>query len=347
MIIFPFDKKRVLGIDFGSLNIKIVEVVKNKDKLEVVNFGIIPIINFKEVGSFSYILEENISLVLKEFFVKANIKAKEAIFNIQAPYLFPINFFVPLIPEKSLPQVIRFESQKQIPFSLDEIEIEYKYQPFQTENQQKQWLVFMTALPKHYLRKIENICNLINLKFQDSGGEYFNLEPFFFNKMGNIVAFDLGHSYSIISLFKDGKTIYGNKISIRGYDFLDMLMKLTNFSEDKILDLVYKKGFQFLPEEKEIQSVAIQFLNNIATLIKSEIEKIENKFLIKIEKIYWTGGLSILPGFKEEMLTRLGGYEQEILKPVEIFEGKKFINLDEKATLFSQSLGVVFRKLMS
>ncbi len=347
MIIFSLGERRVLGIDLGSLNIKIIEVIKNKDRFEVSNFGIIPIVNFKEIGSSSYILEENLSLVLKEFFKKTNIKAKEAIFNIQAPYLFPINFFVPLIPEKSLSQVIRFESQKQIPFSLDEIEIEYRYQTFQTESQQKQWLVFMTALPKNYLKKIENICKLINLRLKDSGSEYFNLEPFFFKKLGNIVAFDLGHSYSIVSLFKDGKTIYGNKISIRGYDFLDMLMNLTRFPEDKILDLVYNKGFQFLPEEREIQSVAVQFLDNIANLIKSEIEKIENKFLIKIEKIYWTGGLSILPGFKEGMLARLGLYEQEILQPFEIFQGRKFVNLGDKATLFSQSLGVVFRKLMS
>ncbi len=347
MIIFPFGGQKVLGIDFGSFNIKIVEVVKKKDKLEIINFGSIPIINFKTISASSYILEENLALILGEFFRTANIKAREVIFNIPAPYIFPANFFAPLIPEKSLPQVIRFESQKHIPFSFEEIELEYRYQEFQDENQQRQWLVFIAGIPKSYLKKIQNIAEIAKLKLKDYSGEYFNLEPFFSNKLGNFVAVDCGHSYSTINLFKNGKVIYGNKISIRGYDFLDMLMNVTQLTEEKVLDLAYTKGFQFPPEEKEERHLANNFLDNITGLVREEIEKIESVFLLKIEKIYWTGGLAILPGFKEGVLERLPNYQQEILTPFEIFESGKMTDLKEKSTLFTQALGVVFRKLMS
>lgn len=350
MFIFPFvsfGSKKVLGIDFGSLNIKIVEVTKNKDKLEVTNFGIIPIINFKEIGSSSYILEENLALLLTEFLKNANIKTKEAVFNIQAPYVFPVNFFTPLIPERNIPQVVRFETQKQIPFSLDEIEIEYRYQSFQAESQQKQWLVFMLAVPKNYIKKMESICNLSKLKFMGYGSEYLNLEPFFLKKLGNIVVFDLGHSYSTIYLFKDGVIVSANKLSIRGYDILDSLINVTNLPENKVLDVLYERGFIFPPEEKEMHDLLMQFLNNFFNLAKNEIERLENRFLLKVEKIFWTGGLSILPGFKEEMFEHFSNYEQQILMPTEIFEGEKFLQLGDKATLFSQVLGVVFRKLMS
>ncbi len=347
MFIFPFGAKKVLGIDLGSLNIKIVEVVKTKDKLEVTNFGIIPIINFKEIGSSSYILEENLALLLTDFLKNSNIKTKEAVFNIQAPYVFPINFFVPLIPEKNLPQVIRFETQKQVPFSLEEIEIEYRYQEFQIENQQKRWLVFMSVVPKNYIKKVESICNLAKLKFLGYGSEYLNFEPFFVGKLGNIVVFDLGHSYSTIYLFKDGKIAYANKISIKGYDVLDFLLNATNLPEDKVLDLFYEKGFAFPPEEKEMRQIVLQFLNNFLNIARSEIERLENMFLLRIEKIFWTGGLTVLPGFKEEMLNRFPNYEQEILIPTEIFGGDKFVQLGEHTTLLSQPLGVVFRKIMS
>jgi len=79
--------------------------------------------------------------------------------------------------------------------------------------------------------------------------------------------------------------------------------------------------------------------------LTSEIEKIENSFFLKVDKIYWTGGLSILPGFKEEMLSILSKYQQELLLPYEIFKGEKFMNLGDKATIFSQALAVVLRKL--
>jgi hypothetical protein len=146
-------------------------------------------------------------------------------------------------------------------------------------------------------------------------------------------------------LIKNGKVIYGNKLKIRGYDLLDSVMNLTNYSEEETLSLIYKKGFRFPPEEKEAQGIINNFLDTINSILISEIEKIENSFFMKIEKIYFTGGLSILPGFKEEMLSRLGKYQQEILLPYDIFKGEKFMGLGDKGTIFTHSLASVFRKL--
>jgi type IV pilus assembly protein PilM len=339
--------KRTLGIDLGSLNTKIVEVIKKKNFFEVVNFGVIPIINFKEIASYSYILEEQIGRMLSEFLQASKIKAREVILSIPAPYVFAVNFLVPDVPEKSLPQIIRFESQKQIPLGLEEIEVEYRYFHFETENQPKQWLVYLVATPKNYLKKLQSIAEIAKLKLVGYSSEYFNLEPYFKNRLGTYAVIDLGHSYSLLVLIRNGKVIYGNKIKIRGYDFLDTVMNLINYSEEETLNLIYQKGFLFSPEEKELQNLANNFLNEIVAFIPSEIERLENSFLFKIDKIYWTGGISILPGFKEKMLQLLSKYQQEILLPYEIFQGEKFVNLKEKGTIFSQALGVVFKKLMS
>jgi len=329
----------------GSINTKIVEVVKKKDALEVVNFGVIPIINFKEIAYSSYILEEHIAEIITEFFQTAKVKAKEVVLSLPAPYVFSVNFLVPDIPEKSLPQVIRFESQKQIPLSLEEIELEYRYLHFEVENQSRQWLVYLVGIPRSYLTKLKTIVDLAKLKLVGYSSEYFNFEPYFQNRLGTFVVVDVGHSYSLLVLIKNGKVIYGNKLKIRGYDLLDMVMNLTNFSEEETLDLIYKKGFRFSPEEKELQYVVNNFLNNITNVLPSEIEKIENSFFLKVDKIYWTGGITILPNFREEMFSRLSKYQQEILLPYEIFKGEKFMNLGDKATIFSQALAVVLRKL--
>jgi type IV pilus assembly protein PilM len=346
-MIIPFFEKRILGIDLGSINTKIVEVIKKKDYFEVTNFGVIPTINFKEIASYSYILEENIARMLSEFLQASKSKTREVILSIPAPYVFSVNFLVPDIPERSLPQVIRFEAQKQVPLGLEEIELEYRYFHFEVENQPRQWLVYLVATPKSYLKRLQSITEIAKLKLVGYSSEYFNLEPYFKDRLGTYAILDLGHSYSLLILIKNGRVIYGNKLKIRGYDFLDSVSNLTNFSEEETLDLVYKKGFRFLPEEKELQDLANNFLNNIPNLIHSEIERLENSFFLKIDKIYWTGGLSILPGFKEEMLSRLSKYQQEILLPYELFKGEKFVNLKEKGTIFVHALGVVFRKLMS
>lgn len=345
-MIFSFLKDKFLGIDFGSLNIKIVEVTKRGKTLEVTNFGIIPIINFKEIISSSYIFEEQISLIISDFLKETKIKTKEVISNVLAPYVFPINFWVPNIPEKSLPQVIRFESQKQIPLGLDEIEVEYRYLPVEME-QTKQWLIFLTGTPKNYLKKIQTIVNLLHLNLKGYGIEYFNYEPYFLNRLGNFVIIDLGHSYSTLSLVRNKKIIYGAKLKVRGYDFLDSIINLTKNPESEVLDFTFKRGFLFSPEERDFKYLSDNFLSHVKSIIESEIKKIEDVFYINIDKIFWTGGLSILPGFKSEMLARLARYQQDYLLPFEIFKGEKFMALKERATIFSQVLGVVYRKIMS
>jgi Tfp pilus assembly PilM family ATPase len=345
MINFSFFEKRILGIDLGSINTKLVEVVKEKNSFRVVNFGVIPIVNFKEVVSYSYILEEHIARMITEFLQATKSKVSEAVLSLPAPYVFSANFLVPDVPEKSLPQVIRFESQKQVPLNLEEIELEYRYLYFDVENQPRQWLVYLVAIPKNYISKLKTITDFAKLKLIGYGSEYFNFEPYFQKQLGTFAVVDFGHSYSILVLIKNGKVIYGNKLKIRGYDLLDSVMNLTNYSEEETLNLVYKKGFRFPPEEKEAQGIINNFLDTINSILISEIEKIENSFFMKIEKIYFTGGLSILPGFKEEMLSRLGKYQQEILLPYDIFKGEKFMVLGDKGTIFTHSLASVLIKL--
>jgi type IV pilus assembly protein PilM len=347
MIQIPFLEKRILGIDLGSINTKIVEVVRKKDSFEIVNFGIIPIINFKESASYIYILEEQIGKMISEFISVSKVKAKEAVLNIPAPYVFSVNITVPNIPEKSLPQIIRFESQRQIPLGLEEIELDYRYVNFETETQFRQWLVYLVATPKNYLEKIKTILDIAKLKFGGYYPEYLAFETYFKNRTGVQAVIDLGHSYSVLSLIKDGKVIFGNRLKIRGYDWLDSVMRLTNYSEEEVLNFVYKKGFYFTPEEKELKELADNFLNITAEIISRELEKIENSFLLRIDKVYWTGGLSILPGFKEKIASRLFKYQQEVLLPTGLFRGDKFMGLKERGTIFSQALGVAFQKLMS
>ncbi len=305
-----------------------------------------PIINFKEVISSSYILEENIALILKNFLQETNIKTKQVYFSVPSPYIFSTNFIVPNIPERNLPQVITFESQKQLPLSVSDIEIEYRYFLSQGEDQANQWLIFLVATPKSYIKKLENICNFTQLKFAGYGAEYFNVESFFKDKPGNFVVIDIGHAYGNICLIKNGKINYANKLKIRAYDYLNSIMNATQYPESQVLDFVAKKGFAFNPEEKDLKNLANVFLDSVASTVQSEITRLETSFLARVDKIYWTGGAVILDNFFDEMLKRLLRYQQEILTPANFVYGDKFKMLKEKSTLFTQVTGLLLKKII-
>lgn len=336
-----FKNNTFLGIDLGSLNMKIVEFIKKDKSLYINNFGSVRIINFNEISSNSQILEENISKILNDFLSELKINTKVAYFNLPAVHLFSSNFFIPDIAEKNLHQVIYFEAQKQIPLTLDEVELYYRYYKLETENQPKQWLVYVIAVPKSYIRRIENIANLSKLKILGFYPEYLNFEPFFKNISGNFLVIDIGHVYTLISFVKDGKVLYGTRLKIGGYNLLDNLVNVINYTEEEILDLLDKKGVNFLPEEKDIKFVVDSFLINLFGFIEKEIDRIENTYLLRIEKIYWTGKISVLPGFDNFLLNNFGKYYNEVLTPFDFVKGEKFYSLGKKSTVFIQSIGTV------
>lgn len=344
-MVFPLlGNKRFLSIDLGSLNIKIIEAVLKKEKLEIINFGLIPIFSYRDFSLSSYILEENIAGIIDSFLKESKMKTKKAFFNVLSPYVFYSNFLIPNIPEKSLPQVIKFESQKQVPLPLDEVEIEYRYLQFETEDN-KQWLVFLSAIPKNYLKKLENLARLSQLKNLGHSPEQFNLEPYFASKPGIYLIVDFGHSLSSVFLVKEGKVIYANKLRIKIYDLIGSIIKILQFSEEDVFDFLKKTGFLINPEDQEVKYLIDDFVNNFTRSIQEEILKIENNFLLRIEKIYWTGGGCLFPGFEEVLLPKLSNYQQEILSLTNFVLGEKFLSLKEKTTIFSQAVGLLLRKV--
>lgn len=348
-MIWSFFKKKVLSIDLGSLNIKIIEAFSKNGKVEITNFGFISVIElarYQELTNQSYILEENLGFILKNFLKDAKIYTKNVYLNINAPYIFPASFIIPNVPEKNLPQVVRYESQKQIPISIDEVETEFRYSPLELENKQKSWLIFLSAVSKSYLKKLENLASLLKLKFTGYSFEYFNFENYFSKTNGNFVVIDIGHSYSTFNLIKDGVAIYGNKLKLRGYDYLTSIINLTNYPEKDALNFIIKRGLLFSPEEKELAINAENFLKNVGSITENEIKKVENSFLLRINKIYWTGGICLLNGFKEKIMKILPNYQQEIFVTSDFVEGEKFKLLKERSTIFSQAAGVLIKKIL-
>lgn len=342
MALLSIFKKKVLGVDLGSLRIKIVEGIKTDHYFEITNFGVIPIINFNEIINYSYILEDNLSLILRDFLKAINSKATNVFLTIPAPYIFSTNFIIPYVPEKELPNVIHFESQKQVPLNLEDIILEYRYLPLEKEGNVNQWLVYIAGVHRSYLEKIKSVLESVKLKLIKTKSEYFNFEPLFSNKSGSYVIVDLGHSYSLICLINNGKVVYGNKLSLKGFDFLENIKNVTGYSDEEIFDFVSKKGFQFLPEEKDLEMIVSNFSSKVINLVTSEISKIENSFLLQVNKVYWTGGLVLLPGFREYIFGQLSNYQHGILLPTEISGGKMFKELNDYQTIFIHALGCIF-----
>ena len=84
-----FFKKRILGIDFGSKFVKIIELEKSGRNLNLVNYSVTSIL-WEDSSSYplgaTQLFEENLASILKEG--TKYFKTKDAIFVLHASFLF-------------------------------------------------------------------------------------------------------------------------------------------------------------------------------------------------------------------------------------------------------------------
>ena len=64
--------------------------------------------------------------VLAEILKEAKVRAKKAVVAVPGQSVFTRNRSLPPVPEYKVPQIVRYEIQQQIPFSLDEISLDYQ-----------------------------------------------------------------------------------------------------------------------------------------------------------------------------------------------------------------------------
>jgi Tfp pilus assembly PilM family ATPase len=339
-----FGSKKIIGIDLGSKNIKIVELEKYKKSFILNNYIIIEIEGGEKISNVletSQIYEETLANILenglKEF------KTKEAVVSIPALYYFYTNFSLPYLPFNVLKNAINFESRKYIPASYEKFQLDWrniKYSPFNLSNQDK-WFIFLTALPESYLNKVKNIAQLTKIKFQKAYPEFFALEPFFKDNKENIILIDVGYSYAYAVFIKENQIIYAQKIKLTIKNIIDTLSKLFSINYQEAENIFIKKGFNILPEEIDLKKTFEEIVNNFSEEILKIKENWENTFNTKINLIYLQGGLSLANGLIDKLSSKIVNASVVIFNPLEknlVLVSDK-IKSKTKGSILVQALG--------
>ncbi|GIW66322.1 MAG: hypothetical protein KatS3mg095_0220 [Candidatus Parcubacteria bacterium] len=338
-----FGSNKILGIDLGSRSIKIVEVEKYKKSFILNNYIIIELEETEKFSSLletSQLYEENLAKILenglKEF------KTKKAVYSIPSLYYFYTNFSLPYIPLNSLKNAINFEYQKYLPVSYEKFHIEWrniKYTPFNLEGQDK-WFIFFTAIPESYLNKIKNISSLNKINFQKAYAEFFSLEVFFKESKDNIILIDIGYSYSFALLIKEGQVIHCQKLKFTLRDILNTLARVMSVGINEAENIFIRKGFNILPEEIDLKKIFDEVLDNFSFDILKLKENLENSFNLKINLIYFKGGLTLAKGFLESLSSRLTDVQINIFNPFDTFiMANENIKNKDVGNILSQAIG--------
>lgn len=336
--------KSFLGLDIGTANIKLVEMVREGKGVKVINAGLSPTPE-RAFLSEAEADQEELGRTIKKLFQDSGIKNREAYLSILESQVFTRVIETPKLSEKELAQSLKWEAEQYIPLPLDEVNMDFVV--LERKEEKEKMKVLLVAAPLRLIEKYSKIASLAGLEIKALESESVAFSRLLGSLGENLLILDFGAFFSSIYLL-NGKVLLLVRVTNYGSHLLtkalisELNLPLTQAEE-------YKRTYGLETSQMEGKVVAV--LEPLVASLLSELQQSLIFFKEKypeevINRLLLTGGGSLLPGLSSYLQEKLG---------FEVFLGNPWGNflLEEKVSsqfsgqeiLFSVATGMAVRDL--
>ncbi|OPY00275.1 MAG: Competence protein A [Syntrophorhabdus sp. PtaU1.Bin002] len=292
-----FDLKRpkeLIGVDIGTTCIKMCVLKNSKEGFTI---ECMDSKSFDENLLSDGCIINNAFLAdeLKDMVLKNNIKTKEAACALSSYSVISKKVTMPFLREEEIESSISVEVESVIPFPLKDIYYSY-YVIGVAEDKQDMMEVQVVAAKKEIIDGYIATFNMAGLNLQLVDVDIFCLtnliETVYAPQDSSVVVADIGSSVTNIAIAKGDRIEFTREILVGGQNLTGQIEKSTNLTHK---EAEAKK----LTGDSEVSSLFEDFIYNISSEISKTINfYTSTKTRERIDKVYLTGGTSLLPGLK-------------------------------------------------
>jgi len=295
-------EKVSFGLDIGSSLIKFIKLKSSKEGLELNSFGLEP-----SVLDLASILKK-ISQNQNTFRVNISLSSPQAIIRY-------VNF--PRMQSSELKLALKFEAQKHIPFSVNEVNLDSII--LKNDLPDNKMLILLAAAKKDFINQRVKL-------MEDSGiaadiidvDSLALMNAFLFNyseddivKDKTVALLNIGASQSNLSILEKGMPRLSRDINIAGNTFTQKIADV--FS----VDFKIAENIKLNLEKDKLEKISLaveSVLSSLATETRVSFDYYESQGLASVSKIFISGGASTFPGLKD-MLKNLLDIEVDYWDP--------------------------------
>ena len=222
-----FSKKvQPFALDIGSSFIKLVQLKGSERHFQLAKFGMMPLP--PEVIVEGAVMDAGrVEDAIRELIAINKVKTKEAVISVSGSSVIIKRIAVADMSDEELAESIKWEAEQYIPFSIDEVNIDFqKLGPGAMDGQAD---VLLVAVKKD---KINDYVNLV----QEAGLEpvIMDVDAFALENMyevnydpepGTTVLLNIGASVMNINILKDGMSTFTRDITVGGNRYSEALQK--------------------------------------------------------------------------------------------------------------------------
>lgn len=239
----PRLQKRLV-LDIGSSAVRICELTKTKTGFQLTKYlqrdlELPP--SAPEADR-----QERIAELVDEMVKEAKIRGRKTVFGVPGQSVFTRTRALPPVPEYKVPQIVRYEIQQQIPFSLDQIALDYQ---ILSRTEAGGYEVLMAAIKVDVVDKRLDI-----VKKAKRGVGVIDVSPIAaynwlktageFGTKGDCVALiDLGASTTDIVVERGGQFRFTRSLNLGGNDVTNAISNTFGMSFEEAERLKRQRGF--------------------------------------------------------------------------------------------------------
>ena len=310
--------KNFIGVDVGTLNVKIVEMKLAGKTPLLKNYGSfsIPYSKDRYFKSFDggglLLSDHDLAKSIKEICEEAKIQTKDAIFSIPDFASFFTTLQLPIMGKDEISEAIKYEIRPYIPVPLSEITLDWVItdgEPGKTPTK-----ILAVAIPNGIISQYKEIAKISELNLKMVEPEVFALvRSLRFSVKAepgkNVLALvDIGARSTTCSILDQGILKTSNSFNIGSGKFAESLSRNLNIDYNKAEEALIKNGIILNSQDRANQYAFSSLLSSVDSLI-DEIDRSMRSFFQTegkdVNKIILTGGVALMPGLKDYIFQKL------------------------------------------
>ncbi|MGO9611867.1 MAG: type IV pilus assembly protein PilM [Dissulfurispiraceae bacterium] len=304
-----FKKKDLIGLDIGSSYIKVAQIDVTRSGNDLVMFNMVPLLPDIIVDG---LIADKDRLVtsIKELLSMADVKVENMVIGVSGhSFVIVKRITIPLMTEDDLALSIRYEAEQYIPFDINEVNIDFQILG-PRQDQSGQMDVIIVAAKKKVIEDYVDVITRAGLTPVIVDVESFALSNVYelnytSDDKKNVALVNIGANSTNIVILQNGSLIFTRDSPIGSTNHTVALEKALNISREDAERL--KKGFaveRVSPEEAQV--VINGASDEIIVEVYKSFEYFRNSVSdVEIQEIVLSGGVALMPGFRELMNERL------------------------------------------
>lgn len=344
------EKQRVIALDIGAYNIKVVEGKENKKGVIIDKyFTIRTPTGVLEDGSI--VDKDLLHYIISEELKKKKVKTKNVYLTVNSSKILTREITIPKVDEDDIESFLKFQIEEYIPVSMDKYIIQHKVlETFYEDNIEKMNLLII-AIPKDMVEDYFDLLKSLNLnplvmdyqpnsiaKLIQYSSLINNTYPTEDITFANI---DIGYDSTKISIIKNGNILVSRIIEVGGSYIDQSILNFNETSFEEIEDEKLKIEDINRADKDSNRHTVTDIIRTSMILLSEKIEMIFRFYLSRrpdnnINIILITGGASNINGL-DNMFSNIFNIPAISIKTLD--------NVDFKGNFsdYANSIGTIIR----